>query len=67
MSAHSPAAAAGIEKGDIVTTLSAQRIDNADALVAAVRSHAPGDTVSVSYLRGTTTRTTSVHLGSATD
>ncbi len=65
VTAHSPAAAAGIAKGDIVTKLAGQRIDDANALVAAVRSHAPGDTVSISYQRGGTVHTANVRLGSA--
>ncbi|WP_156757642.1 S1C family serine protease [Actinokineospora pegani] len=39
--------AAGIKQGDIVTKLNDRRIESADALVAAVRSHAPGDKVSL--------------------
>jgi putative serine protease PepD len=38
---------AGIKKGDVVTRLNDRRIDGADALVAAVRSHAPGTKVSL--------------------
>ncbi|MFC5287089.1 trypsin-like peptidase domain-containing protein [Actinokineospora guangxiensis] len=38
---------AGVKKGDIVTRLNDRRIDDADALVAAVRSHAPGTKVTL--------------------
>jgi putative serine protease PepD len=65
VTAHSPAAGAGIVKGDVITRLGTQRIDSANALVAAVRSHAPHDTVSVSYLRAGTTRTATVRLSSS--
>jgi putative serine protease PepD len=44
-----PAAKAGIPQGVVVTKLDDQMIDNGDALVAAVRSHQPGDKVSVTY------------------
>jgi putative serine protease PepD len=64
VTAHSPAAAAGLAKGDVVTKLAGQRIDDANALVAAVRSHAPGNSVSISYLRGGQSRTANVRLGS---
>ncbi|GAA4410582.1 hypothetical protein GCM10023148_02050 [Actinokineospora soli] len=36
---------AGLKKGDVITQLNDRRIDGADALVAAVRSNAPGDKV----------------------
>jgi putative serine protease PepD len=67
VTASSPAAKAGLKVGDVVTKLDEQRIDNADALVAAVRSHAPKDTVSVTYQRGGSSHTVRVTLGSATN
>jgi putative serine protease PepD len=65
VTANSPASGAGIAKGDVVTKLAGQRIDDANSLVAAVRSHAPGQTVSISYLRDGRTHTATVELGSA--
>jgi putative serine protease PepD len=38
---------AGIAVGDVVTRLGDRKIDSSDALVAAVRSHAPGDKVTL--------------------
>jgi putative serine protease PepD len=64
VTAGSPAAKAGLQVGDVVTKLDSQRIDTADALVAAVRSHAPGQTVTVTYTRGGTSATAQVTLGS---
>jgi putative serine protease PepD len=64
--ANSPAAAAGLKAGDIVTEFGGQRLDDATALVAAVRSQAPGDKVSLSYLRNGKSATAQVTLGSAT-
>jgi putative serine protease PepD len=49
VTADGPAAKAGIPAGVVVTKLDDQVIDNGDALVAAVRSHQPGDKVSVTY------------------
>jgi putative serine protease PepD len=46
----------------VVTRLGERRIDSADALVAAVRSHRPGTTVDVTYLRGGQQATTTVEL-----
>ena len=59
----SPADKAGLRVGDVVTALAGQRIDEADALVAAVRSHAPGQQVKLSYTRGGTSTTVTLTLG----
>jgi len=47
-----PAADAGLRQGDVVTGVGDRRITDADALVAAIRSHRAGDQVQLSYLRG---------------
>ena len=44
-----PAAAAGLPNGVVVTKVDDQVIDSSEALVAAVRSKAPGDTVTLTY------------------
>ena len=62
----SPAAAAGVPSGAVITKIDGQVIDGPEALVAAVRSKAPGDTVSLSYLdESGTAQTTQVMLGKA--
>ncbi|MDF2826600.1 MAG: trypsin-like serine protease with C-terminal domain [Mycobacterium sp.] len=48
--AGSPAAAAGLPDGAVITKLDNRVIDGPEALIAAVRSKAPGDTVSLTYL-----------------
>ena len=63
--AGGPAAKAGLRVGDVVTKLDDELVNTSQALVAAVRSHAPGATVTVTYQRGSQTRTTSLTLGSA--
>lgn len=55
------AQAAGLAAGDVVTKLDDRRIDTSDALVAAVRSKAPGDKVTLTI--GTGTKTVTVTLG----
>jgi putative serine protease PepD len=45
-----PAAAAGVPTGALVTKVNDQLITNADALLAAVHSKAPGATIALSYL-----------------
>jgi putative serine protease PepD len=58
------AAKAGIEVGDVVTKVGDREIDSADALIAAVRSHQPGDKVTLTYTRGGDSHTATVTLGS---
>lgn len=60
--AGGPAAAAGIPKGAIVTKIDDRNIATGDALVAAVRSHNPGDRVQVTYTAGGQTKTVTVQL-----
>lgn len=60
----SPAAAAGIEKGDIITGVDGNAITSADGMILAVRSHNIGDTVTVKFMRGSEEKTASVTLGS---
>ena len=62
----SPAAAAGLPSGAVITKIDGQAIDGPEALVAAVRSKAPGDNVSVTYLDASgAAQTTQVTLGKA--
>jgi putative serine protease PepD len=61
-----PAAAAGLPSSAVITKIDEQVIDGPEALVAAVRSRAPGDTVSVTYLDASgAPQTTQVTLGKA--
>jgi S1-C subfamily serine protease len=46
-----PAAAAGIQAGDIIVQVDESTITGDAALVAAVRDHSPGDEVSIVVLR----------------
>jgi len=50
-----PGAKAGLKQGDVVTKLDDRRIDTSDALVAAVRSHAPDDKVRLELSNGSRT------------
>jgi len=59
-----PAADAGLQAGDVITKVDDRAIDSADALIAAVRSHRPGDKATLTYLRDGETRTATVTLGS---
>jgi putative serine protease PepD len=61
VTAGGAAATAGLQPGDIVTKMDDRRIDTSDALVAAVRSKAPGDKVTLTI--GANSRTVQVTLG----
>ncbi|GAA5089837.1 S1C family serine protease [Nocardia iowensis] len=62
-----PAAKAGIPAGAVVTKLNDRSINTGDALVAAVRSHQPGDKVKVTYTdeQGNNPKTVEVTLTGA--
>ncbi|GDY33490.1 S1C family serine protease [Gandjariella thermophila] len=49
---------AGIKAGDVIIKLDDRRIPDSDALVAAVRSHNPGDTVTLTLAGGGTKQVT---------
>lgn len=57
---------AGIETGDIITKLGDSTISSASDLVIAVRSHNPGDTVTVEVNRDGETKSFNVTLGQDT-
>lgn len=61
-----PAAAAGLPSGVVITKVDDRPIDGADGLVAAVRSKAPGDNVTLTYTdRSGAPQTVQVTLGQA--
>ena len=64
--ANGPAAAAGLPSGVVITKIDDRPIDGADALVAAVRSRAPGDDVTLTYIEASgASHTVRVTLGQA--
>ncbi len=60
-----PAQAAGLQAGDVVTAVDDVNTATADGLIAAIRFHAPGSTVTVHYLRDGQADTAQVTLGSS--
>jgi putative serine protease PepD len=58
------AQSAGLKAGDVITKVDDLVIDDSDSLVATVRGHRPGDSVQITYVRGGTTKTVTVKLGS---
>jgi putative serine protease PepD len=59
----SPAAGAGLRRGDVIVSVDRKSIGDPDALTTAVASHHPGDSVSVGYVRNGTHHTASLKLG----
>ena len=59
------AAGAGLAAGDVITKIGSAQVDSADALIATIRSATPGSKVTVTYVRGSETKTATVTLGSA--
>jgi membrane-associated protease RseP (regulator of RpoE activity) len=51
-SADSPAAAAGIQEGDIIVAVGGETIETRDELITEIQSYAPGDTTLVTVDRG---------------
>jgi membrane-associated protease RseP (regulator of RpoE activity) len=62
-----PAAGAGIEPGDIVVGVNGVPANSPEAVTDEIKSHDPGDTVSVAVLRDGVERTVEVTLGARPD
>lgn len=62
-----PAEQAGLREGSVITKIGERIVEDSDAVVAAIRSHAPGDTVSITYAArvGDEPTTVDVVLGEA--
>ena len=52
VSPGSPADEAGLQDGDVITTLDGAPVTSMSSLVLSLRAHAPGDAVSIEYVRG---------------
>jgi putative serine protease PepD len=62
-----PSDQAGIRPGDVIVAFDGQPVAGPDELIVAIRSHVPGDTVSVTFDRDGREQTVQVTLGEATD
>jgi putative serine protease PepD len=58
-----PAAEAGLQEGDIITRVDDREITSGSELTAAIRSHQPGDRVTITYTRDGDEKTAEVTLG----
>lgn len=63
----SPAQAAGIQAGDVITAVNGQPVPDAVSLITRIRSFAPGDTVTLTVESNGRSRDVEVTLGSKTD
>jgi len=63
VSENSPAARAGLARGDLIATASGQPTRSADDLFGVLRAAAPGGTLELTILRGTEERAVHVVLG----
>jgi S1-C subfamily serine protease len=60
----SPAASAGLTAGSVITKIGGTTVTSSDSLGTAIRSHSPGDRISVSWTtQAGTSRTATVTLG----
>jgi putative serine protease PepD len=59
---NTPAAKAGLKKGDVITAVNGKSIATGDDLSRAIDAHKPGDKVSVTYKRGGSEHTVTVTL-----
>jgi membrane-associated protease RseP (regulator of RpoE activity) len=60
---NSPAEAAGVRIGDIITRINETPVNNSEELVAAVGNYEPGDIVVITYSRGGATEQARATLG----
>ena len=57
-----PAAAGGLRKGDVVTAVNGKSINDGIGLIVAIRSHQPGETITLDVLRAGKTKKVRVTL-----
>ena len=58
---------AGLQEGDLITKVGDVFVSDYQSLVAAIRAHRPGDTVTITYVRDGQTDTTEATLGTDAD
>ena len=67
LAASGPAAKAGLRVGDVIVAVGDQKTAGAEAVIAAVRAHQPGEQVRVTVLRNGDRKTFTVRLTNAAD
>ncbi|WP_261990250.1 Do family serine endopeptidase [Hymenobacter sp. BT188] len=66
LSENSAAAAAGLEKGDVITEINGAKVNTSSQLQEQVARYRPGDKIKVAFLRGNNERTATTTLRNAT-
>ncbi|GAA3068962.1 S1C family serine protease [Streptosporangium carneum] len=66
VSEGSPAAAAGIRQGDLITKINDTQVEDAATVIGAVRGFKPGDKVTIAYVRDGRPQTATVTLAEKT-
>jgi putative serine protease PepD len=64
VTANGPADKAGLQDGDIIIGVDGEKVTTADELIVAIRRHAPGDRLSLTYTRDGVRKTVTLTLGS---
>jgi putative serine protease PepD len=64
VNSQSPAAHGGLRQGDVVTEVAGEKVPDGIALIVAIRSHQPGDTVRFTVQRGASQMSLRITLGS---
>lgn len=64
VSSGSPAASAGLKADDIITQIDSKKVTSSDDVFTAVRSHKVGDSITITYYRGTKKMTAKATLAS---
>jgi putative serine protease PepD len=59
----SPADAAGLQQGDVITSFDGKAVTSADQLAMAIQAKAPGKKVTIGLYRGQTQLTVTATLG----
>jgi serine protease Do len=63
--ATGPAAQAGLQQSDVITSFDGQAVASDSGLVQLIHNHKPGDRIQIGYVRGATKGTVTVTLGAA--
>jgi putative serine protease PepD len=58
-----PAQEAGLRKDDVITAVDGERVTDGIALIVAIRTHQPGETIEFTVVRGGEERTVDITLG----
>ncbi|HEX6150619.1 S1C family serine protease [Nocardioides sp.] len=58
-----PAAASGLEEGDVVTEVNGERVTDGISLIVAIRTYRPGETIEFTVVRGGDEQVVSITLG----